>query len=308
MAHQSFSGYFEVTGVLEAMQDAYISPELNGQILDIAVRRGSRVNQGDLIIRLETEITEKNIEEVKTSLELAQQIFQRQKELWEQKIGSELQYLEAKNGMESLQARLATLEEQRDKAYIAAPFSGIIDDIMVKEGELATPGMPLVHLVSLASMRVSARISEAFLTRVAEGDLVDLDFPAYPDYELKAPVTRLGQVIDPQTRTFALEVELENPRGQLKPNMLASLRIQDFSDDRALVVPSNVLRQDFNGTFLFRIASENGKPIAEKVYVKPGITIQDQTLISEGLLPGDTVITRGFNLVSSGSPVRIINP
>jgi RND family efflux transporter MFP subunit len=307
MDYQSFSRYFDVTGVMEAVQDAYISPEINGKIQKVAVKRGSRVNKGDLMIKLDTEVTEKNIEEVKTSLRLADQVFQKQKELWEQKIGSELQYLEAKNAMESLQARLATLEEQLAMASISAPFSGIIDDIMVKEGELATPGMPLVHLLNLATMRVSARISEAFLNSVSRGDLVELRFPTYPEYGMEAQVTRLGQVIDPQTRTFILEVELDNPQEKLKPNLLTSVRIQDFADDRALVVPSSILRQDFNGTFLFRVSSENGKKIAEKVYVMPGTTVQDQTLISEGLSPGDKVITKGFNLVSNGSPVRMTN-
>ncbi len=308
MTPEFFARYFEVTGVIEALKDAYISPEINGQIQKVSVQRGSRVKKGDLILKLNSDVIEKSVDEIETSLELAKRIFSKQEELWEQNIGSELQYLEAKNAMQSLQARLATLEKQMEMAHVSAPFSGIIDDIMVKEGELASPGNPLVHLVNLSNMRVSANISEAYLSSLSKGDLVELRFPAYPEDLLKAGVTRLGEVIDPQTRTFTLEVELKNPREKLKPNMLTSVRIQDYKNNSSLVVPSNILRQDFNGTFLFRISDENGSSKAQKVYVKRGITVQDQTMITEGLSAGDLVITKGFNLVSEGTPVRVINP
>ncbi len=308
MNPEFFARYFEVIGVMEAMNDAYISPEVNGQIQTIAVERGSRVRKGDLILKLDTDVTEKTMEEVETSLELAKRVFTKQEELWEQNIGSELQYLEAKNGMESLEARLATLQQQLEMSHVTAPFSGIIDDIMVKEGELASPGIPLVHLVNLSNMRVSANVSESYLSSLSQGDQVELRFPAYPDMVIKAGVSRLGEVIDPQTRTFTLEVEMKNAGEKMKPNMLTSVRIQDYRNDQAMVVPTFILRQDFNGTFLFKVAEENGVWKAQKSYVKRGITVQDQTLIAEGLSPGDLVVTKGFNLVSDGTPLRIVQP
>lgn len=308
MSPEIFARYFEVTGVMEALKDAYISPEINGQIQTIAVERGSRVRKGELILKLNTDVTEKTIEEVETSLDLAKRIYSKQEELWEQNIGSEIQYLEAKNGMESLEARLATLQQQLEMAHVSAPFSGIIDDIMVKEGELASPGIFLVHLVNLSTMRVSAHVSESYLPSVSQGDQVELRFPAYPDRVMKANVTRLGEVIDPQTRTFTLEVEMKNAGEKLKPNMLTSVRIQDYRNEQAMVVPSFILRQDFNGIFLFKVAEENGVSKAQKFYVKRGITVQDQTMITEGLSSGDRVVTKGFNLVSDGTPLRIVQP
>lgn len=308
MTPEIFSRYFEVTGVMEALQYAYISPEINGQIKQIAVKQGTRVKKGDLILKLNTDLTEKSIEEIETNLELAKRIFNKQENLWKQNIGSELQYLEAKNAMESLKARLATLQKQMEMAYVKAPFNGIIDDISVKEGELASPGMPLVHLINLSGMKVSASISEAYLGSINKSDIVELRFPSYPDMIIKAGVTRLGEVIDPKTRTFTLDVELKNPGERLKPNMLTSMRVQDFSNENSLVVPSIILRQDFNGTFLFRVSEESGKQKAQKVYVKRGITVQDQTMITEGISAGDLVITKGFNLVVDGTPLKIINP
>jgi len=308
MNPEFFSRYFEVTGVMEALKDAYISPEINGQIQKIVVQRGSRVKKGDLILKLNSDVTEKSMVEIETSLELAKRIFSKQEELWEKNIGSELQYLEAKNAMEALQARKATLEKQMEMARLSAPFSGIIDDIMVKEGELASPGFPLVHLVNLSKMRVAGNVSEAYLGSLSKGDQVELRFPAYPEVVLSAKVTRLGEVINPETRTFTLEVELNNPGEKFKPNMLTSVRIQDYKNENSLVVPTNILRQDFNGTFLYKVSEEEGRSKAQKVYVKRGITVQDQTMITEGLSKGDLVITKGFNLASDGTPLRIIQP
>lgn len=304
---ETLSRYFQVTGVMEALKDAILSPEINGQIQQVNIQRGAWVKKGDLLIKLSTEVTEKNIEELKTNLNLASHIYEKQKGLWEQNVGSELQYLEAENGVESLEARLATLEKQLEMASIRAPFSGIIEDILVKEGEMAAPGMQLLRLVNLSVMRVAARVSEAYIGSVHAGDLVQIGVDSYPDRLIEARVTRLGQVIDQQTRTFTLEVELDNPGSKLKPNMLTSVRIRDYENKNALVVPSIVLKQDFNGTFLFSVPEGEGPAKARKVYVESGITVQDQTMIVSGILPEDLVITKGYNLVGDGSLVRIVN-
>ena len=307
MLPEVLSRYFEVIGVMEAIKDASLSPEINGQIQQVLVERGARVKKGELLIKLNTELTEKSIEEVKTNLQLASLIYEKQQELWEQNIGSELQFLEAKNAKESLEARLATLEKQLEMANITAPFSGIIEDINVKEGELASPGMQLLRLVNLSVMRISARVSEAYISSVHDGDLVQIRVEAYPDLRIKGKISRLGEVIDQQTRTFTLEVELDNPGERLKPNMLTSIRIQDYEDKNALVVPSIILKQDFNGTFLFCASHSEGSSKARKVYVESGITVQDMTKINKGLAPEDLVITKGYNLVGDGTPVRIVN-
>ncbi len=269
--------------------------------------RGARVGKGDLLIRLNTDITEKSIAEVKTSLELAARIFEKQEELWEQQIGSEIQFLEAKNGKESLEARLATLQKQLELAHIRAPFPGIVDEILVQEGELASPGMRLMRLVNLNTMRVSAKVSEAYLNSVKKGDLVELHFPTYPEDVVKASVTRLGEVIDRVTRTFLIEIALQNRDEKYKPNMLTTVKIVDYTNDEALVVPSILLKQDFKGTFLFRVMDSGNGSAAEKVYVTTGITVQDQTIITEGLFPDDQVIIKGYNLVGDGSLVEITN-
>ncbi len=303
----TFVHYVKVTGMMEAVRDAFISPETNGQIKTIHVERGERVKSGQILLALNTEVTRKNIAEVQTSLELATRVFEKQRDLWQKKIGSEMQYLEAKNNKESLEARLGTLQAQLDMATIEAPFSGIVDDIPVKEGEIASPGMLLIRLVNLDRMRVSAHLSEAYLTSVSEGQQVELRFSAYPEMVLSEPITRLGKVIDPQTRTFTVEVTLDNPREKLKPNMLTSVRIEDYRNDSALVVPSISLKEDFEGVFLFTAEDQGSGPRAVKQYVIPGRTVQDKTMIEKGIESGDRVIIKGYNLVSDGTPVNIVN-
>jgi RND family efflux transporter MFP subunit len=306
MKPERFSRHFEVTGLMESVQDAEISPESSGQIEEIAVERGARVVQGQLLVRLNTEIIEKNIEEVKTNLELATLRYEKQRELWEKQIGSEIQYLETKNGKEVLEARLSTLNEQLAMARVTAPFPGIIESIRVKEGELASPGMPLLRLVNLDRMRVTSRISESYINQVEEGDVVELRFAAYPDLVLNEKISRIGEVIDPQTRTLTLEVELSNKDRRLKPNMLTSIRVEDYHQDEALVVPSIVLRNDLKGTFLFLAVSRNEGLVAEKVYVDTGATVQDRTEITGGITQGDLVIVKGYHLVGDGTPLRTV--
>jgi membrane fusion protein, multidrug efflux system len=302
-----FSSFFTATGTVEAVEDVFISPEVNGQISAIPVKRGDQVKKGDLLIRLNTDIIQRNIEEIRTSLELAKKVFEKQEQLWEKNIGSELQYLEAKNGKQSLEARLATLQSQLDLSYIRAPFDGIIDDIMVKTGEMASPGIRLVRLVNLSEMRIIARVSESFLSSIKRGDSVELGFPSYPELSIQSSIARIGTVIDPVTRTFPVEVFVGNPGSLLKPNMISSVRIREYSDPGALTVPSIILKQDFNGTFLFRVRSNGATEVAEKVYVQTGRTVQDITKISEGINEGDRVIIAGYNIVSDGEAVSVIN-
>jgi membrane fusion protein, multidrug efflux system len=307
IAPREFSSHFTATGTVEALKDVYISPEVNGQISAIPVSHGDQVKKGDLLIRLNTDVTRNNIDEVRTSLELANKIFEKQEQLWDKKIGSEVQYLEAKNNKESLDARLSTLQTQLELSSIRAPFSGIVDDIMVKTGELASPGMRLIRLVNLDEMKITADVSESFLSAVKQGDDVTLEFSSYPEIRINSNISRIGTVIDPVTRTFEVEVLVENPEQLLKPNMLSSVRIRDYSDPAALTVPSIILKQDFNGTFLFRLNEKANGQTAEKVYVETGRTVQDITKIAAGIDEGDKVIVAGYNIVSDGEPVRVTN-
>lgn len=305
LSYEKFNHYFTVNGDVEAKNAAFISPELNRMVDKIHVDEGRRVTKGTKLISLDTEVTEKNIQEIKTNLELASKVFQKQKDLWEKEIGSEIEYLRAKNNKESLESRLQTLRSQLGKAVIKAPFSGIVDEIMIKEGELATPGRQVINLVNLRVMRIEANVAERYLADVSRGDSVSINFPVYDDYKRVAPIKRIGNVINKDSRTFTIEMQLTNADERIRPNLMAQVTVNDYSRDSAFIVPAIVVKEDRTGSYVYRVKEKDGTAVAEKTYIEPGRSHNDKTMIREGLNIGDQVVVSGFSQVSDGSPVKI---
>ncbi len=306
LGYEPFEHYVRINGQAEAVKEAMISPETSGQITSIEVQKGQQVRSGQVLARLNVSVIENNIAEVKTSLQLAQTVYNRQEALWEQEIGSEIQYLEAKNNYESLQSRLKSLQSQMEMAVLRAPIDGIVDDIFSKEGELAMPGSRVMQLVNLGQLYINADVSEAFLPVVSSEDKVILRFDAFPGYEEWVPIYRVGNVINPENRTFRLQLRINNPNNQFKPNMMASMGIMAFSTDEALVIPSIYIKQDVQGHFVY-VARENdeGNLIASKEYIERGRSGEGKTMIVSGLKPGDRIISQGHNKVSDGTLIRI---
>jgi len=304
--YEPFDHYFMVNGRVEAVRDAMISPEMSGQIREITVTKGQKVERGQVLARLNTSVIENNISELKSSLNLAETVYNRQKRLWEQEIGSELQYLEVKNNYESLQMRLKALQSQLDMAIIRAPINGVIDEIFAKNGEIAMPGSRLMQIINLEQLYINADVSESFLPSIHPKDSVLLRFTSFPDYKEKVPIFRLGNVINPENRTFRLQLRINNPDEQFKPNMVADVSIRSYSTDQALVVPSIMIKQDIQGHFVY-VATEDaeGDLVAQKVYVERGLSGEGITMILSGIEPGDRLITQGHNRVSNGTLIRI---
>jgi len=302
---EKFEHFFFVNGALEAVQDAFISAETSGQIQTVHVQEGQRVQKGDLLVTLNSDITRNAVAEVQNALELARTVFRKRQELWDKKIGAEIQYLEAKTSKESLENRLASLQAQLALAQVKAPFSGIVDKIFKKAGELAVPGLQLMQLVNLNRMRVNAEVSETYLGRIRQGDRVEVTFPTYPGLSLETAISRIGQVVSAKNRTVLVQAELDNRREQMKPNMMATLRCRDFFAPEALVVPAILVKNDLEGTYLYTVEEENGQNVARKVYVTTGLTEANRTMVNSGLAAGQVVIVSGYNLVRNGLPVTI---
>jgi RND family efflux transporter MFP subunit len=303
---REFDQFFVASASVEAVQTATISPEASGQIRTISVSKGQRVSAGQLVARLNTNVIENNISEVNTSLQLAKTVFERQKGLWEQQIGSEMQYLEAKNNVEALEGRLQTLQSQLNMSVMRAPFSGIVDEILMKEGELAMPGVRVMNIINLEKLFINADLSEAYLGLIKTGEMVTLRFPAFPEEEFSLPVHRVGNVINPENRTFRVQLLLNNQGERFKPNMMANLSIRTLTTSDALVVPSILIKQDVQGFFLYTVVENNGELQANKAYIERGPDGEGLTMIKDGITSGDRVIMNGNNLVSDGSLIRIL--
>jgi membrane fusion protein, multidrug efflux system len=302
-----FRHFFEASGAVEPVREAFVSPEINGQIAQIAVGEGNRVQKGQLLAKINTEVTDRTIKELETSLSLATDVFERQKRLWEQRIGSEIQFLEAKNNKENLENRLATLQAQLKMAIIASPIDGYVEKIFQKQGEMASPGQPLMHIIDVAEMLVKADVSERFMPDINEGDEVVLRFPSYPGFSKTTTVKRIGNVVNPNNRTFEVELRLQNPNNMLKPNMIAVIDVNDYAADNSLVVPSKIIKEDLNGKYLYIAENKNSDWLARKRYIVTGRTYLGETRIESGLEANDKIILEGFNRVNDGSLLRITN-
>lgn len=305
MSPEHFEHFIEATGAIEAIQSAFISPEMAGQIKSIPVREGQRVSHGQLLVVLNSAVLEASIEEVKTGLELATTTYNKQKQLWDKGIGSEIQYLQAKNGKESLESKLKSLESQLAMSRIVAPFSGIVDEIFSKVGEMGNPGVQLINLVNLSELKVNADVSETYLAQINPNDEVTVSFPAFPDYTVKSVISRTGNVIHPNNRTFNVEVRIKNPGEKLKPNLVAVIRLKDFETDSAFLLPSKVIQQDAKGYYVYVADDNGGKPVARKTYVTTGLSDSERTMILSGLNTGDRVVTEGFNTVKAGMRIEL---
>lgn len=303
---QPFSHNFTAVGELESINDAFISPEINGQITSVNVTEGQYVKKGQLLAKLNTVIIETNIHEIESQLSLAKTIYDKQSTLWGKNIGSERQYLEAKNYFESLQNKLNTLKAQYNLAIIKSPINGIIEEIFQKKGELAIPGKQLMQIVNIDELYVTVKLSEAYLPIIKKGDIVTITFPSYPELEYRKPVYRTGNVINKQDRTFIVQIKIANKNGKLKPHLQANVNINDYNTESAIVLPSILIKEDMTGSFIYVVENSNGNNIAAKKYIKPGISYKDKTEIVNGLSAGDKIITDGYSHVSNGSVVNVI--
>lgn len=304
---KTFEHYFEVHGSVQAEENASLYAEAPGTVTKIHVTEGQSVKKGQLLISLDAGPARSQLEELQKGLELATKVYDKQAKLWEQKIGTELQYLEAKNNKESLEQRLVTVKEQIDMYNIRAPFDGVIDQIFPKVGEAAAPGFPVARILNLAQVYLESDVSEAYMNTLAKGGLVKVFFPSLNE-EVEARITRTGNYINPANRTFKVRVSFPNAAGKYKPNQLAVLRIRDFIADNAVVIPSRVIQQDRAGKdYVYTISNENGQAIVKKLLLETGMNYNGETLVVSGIEGNQVYVDKGAKSVQAGDEVEVKN-
>lgn len=307
VALKPFKNPYQLQGLVQSDKNVLISPEVPAKVVKIHVKEGQKVSAGQLIATLDGSIAGSQINELETALELARVNYEKQERLWKQKIGSEMQYLQAKNQYEGLKDRLATAREQLGKYTLRSPISGTIDEIRVNEGELVggmTSG-PVARVVDLSDIKIKANVSERYVGKINAGDEVMVYYPSLNITE-KEKVTAVSNVIDVNNRTFVVYVQPKNNQSSLKPNLLALITAYDYQVEDAIAIPTKVIRNDGNKDFVFVIETQGEKNIVAKRTIEIAQQFPSQTLISGGLNVGDQIITDGANSVIAGDEVKII--
>lgn len=305
----SFTHFIEIQGSVDTKQNIIIYPETSGILEQLNVKAGQRVSKGQVLARVDDGGLAAQVAQAETQLQLAKTTYERQKRLWDQKIGSEIQYLQAQTSLESQKEVVAQLKSQLAKTVIRAPFNGTIDEVMTERGKVVGPGQDLFRIVNLGDMYVSATVPESYLSQVKLGAPVDVQLNSLGK-TYKGKVRQVSNYINPDNRTFSIEVALPNPDNLLRPNQVAVLKIEDYTNKAALLVPENVVQQKSGGRLVVYTLDNKGKkgePVAVENEVKTGLKSGAYVEIKSGLKEGDRVITDGAKTVEDGTPVEVLD-
>ena len=300
-----FEDYIRLTGTMEALEDATISSEASGRILSIS-DRGQRVNRGDIIARLDDRVIRAQYEAAKTGFELAEDTYNRLEALYADSIISTQDFRSARSQRDQAKAQLDQAEKQLLDSNVQAPFNGRVEERMVRTGELINPGQPVVRLVNTDRVRVLAGIPERYSGEIEEGSETVINFRSAGGESRTSRITYAGNVIDPDTRTYTVEIELDNPGNRIKPDMVVELQVKRTTLDGVIIIPRTAVLRDEEGISVFRAREENGIKYAELVEVRTGLATGPLIQIIDGLEEGDEIVVSGMRTLSSGDELNII--
>ena len=300
-----FQHFIEVQGTVEADQSVELYPENSGSITNIYVKEGQKVYKGQTLIQIDNSVLKSSIVELETQFELAKTTFERQKRLWDQNIGSEIQFLQAKAQKEGLENSLESLKAQEKKLKISAPFSGTIDEMFAKIGGLAAPMIPAVRLVNLNQIHVESEVTETYLKYIRKGTQVELFFPSIGK-NISANVSQVGNYINPNNRSFKVRVDINNQNNELKANLLADIKINDFKK-MGIVIPAKLIQKDREGKqYVYTVIKEKGNYLSKKNYIKAGMTYETDAFIIEGIQIDDLIVDKGARLIKANEMVILV--
>lgn len=306
---KEFNHFIEIQGDVETKKNVILYPEYSGTLTRVYVKEGQKVTKGQLLASIDDGGLSQQLSQIEVQAALAKTTFERQEKLWNQKIGSEIQYLQAKANYEAQQNAVNQMKSQVAKTTIRAPFSGIVDDVMSEQGTVVSAGMSeVIRIVNLGDMYIEAEVPETYLSSVTEGKKVDIYFPVLEEH-ISSNVRQVGNYINPSNRTFKIEVSVPNNKKTIKPNLTAQLKINDYTNSGAILIPQSVLSENANGDQYIYVTnqSENASEfIAKRVIVITGKTEGDFVEILEGVKNGDTIINEGARSVKDGQFVQIL--
>lgn len=299
----TFQHYVEATGRVEAVNNQFVSPQAGGAITHVYVKEGDFVNKGQKIATIDNSILRNSIQEVLIQLETAKTIYERQKNLWDQKIGTEIQLIQAKTSVESLERRITTLKSQDAMNTVVSPISGYVDEVRLKAGEMASPGLGILRIVNYSNLKVTANVPDTYAGTISKGDAVEITFPDLQK-SLKAPLSFVSQSVNAVSRTFVVESHIPSFDKQLKPNLTAKMMINDISRGNAIVIPENYIQNTELGKLVYVAVEEGKNKVARAREVKTGLSYNGAVEITSGLQAGDRIITEGYQEVVDGQLIN----
>lgn len=306
---QNFEHFIEVQGDVLTDQNILIFPEFSGILKKVHVQMGDNVKEGQLLATIDDGGLREQLQSAEYQAELAKTTYERQERLWKKNIGSEIQYLNAKTNAQASQKAVEQLREQLEKTQIKAPFNGIVDDIIADEGQLLAPGQSaIIRVVNLSDMYVKSDVPESYLSTVSKGKKAMVHLPVL-DTTITASISKVSNYINPDNRTYKVEIDLPTSHALVKPNLMAKVNVNDYSNPKAILVPQSLISENSEGSqYLYKAKmNSNGKTaIAEKVIIKTGLKQGDVIEVLEGLQANDIIIKEGARTVKDQQEVEII--
>jgi membrane fusion protein, multidrug efflux system len=308
-----FRHFIEIQGNVTTKQNVIIYPEYQGTLTRVYVKEGDRVRKGQVLARIDDGGLGSQLSQLEVQAQLAKTTYERQQRLWEQKIGSEIQYLQAKANYEAAQNAVDQMRSQLNKTNVHAPFSGVIDDVITDQGTVVSPGQGIFRIVNLKDMYIKADVPERYITTVLPGKDVAVELPMIGE-TINSKVRQTGNYINPNNRSFSIEVDVPNENGKVKPNLTARLHINDYTNENAVLVPLSVISENAKGEqYVYTVITNTEETastqnsIATRKIITTGVTQGNYIEVLSGLTKGEAIIVEGARSVKDGQKVKISN-
>ncbi|QTD38758.1 efflux RND transporter periplasmic adaptor subunit [Polaribacter batillariae] len=308
---QVFNHYIELQGNVQTKQNVLIYPEMPGILENVYVKEGQKVSKGQILAKIDDGGMSSQLAQLEANAQLAKTTYERQKRLWNQKIGSEIQFLQAKTNYESQTNAVKQLKSQLGKATIRAPFSGIIDDVFKERGTVVAPGMgsEIFRIVNLSNMYIETEVPETYIGRITKNKDVEVNFPVLGE-TVNSKIRQVGNFINPNNRSFKIEIGVPNLNGKVKPNLTARLKLNDYTNPNAVLIPQSIISENAKGAqfiYIIKDKNENNEAIAERLIIETGKTQGDLIEVTKNLTADTEVIIEGARSVNNGQAVKVIH-
>lgn len=306
-----FNHYLELQGSVSTKQNLMIFPEYAGILTRVYVKEGQQVSKGQVLAKIDDGGLGQQLAQLQIQADLAKTTFERQERLWQQNIGSEIQYLQSKSNYEAQQQAISQMQQQISKTLVKAPFSGTIDDVITEQGSVVSPGQSqLMRIVNLDNMYIETAVPESYLTTVKTGKEVQVVFPILNNKVISTSIRQTGNFINPANRTFKIEIAVPNQDKLIKPNLTAKLKINDYTNNKALLIPQSIISENAEGKqyiYIVKDLDESNKGIAERKIIETGLSQDNYVEVISGIENGTEIIQEGARSVKDGQSVMVKN-